>query len=108
MALDEAAVKQLIDAALQQKDLVHQQELEQLKKQQEAALEASRQSIIKQEIASFSAPADKRAVEFIMRGQYDLEDLCERVKLLLNAEDSNNGNVSCPILLLLQDLFIYL
>ena len=83
MALDEAAVNQLINAALQQKDLVHQQEIGQLKKQQEAALEASRQSIIKQEIASFTAPADKRAVEFIMRGQYDLEDLCERVRLLL-------------------------
>ena len=90
MALDEAAVNLMIQNALKQKEEIHKQELAQLKKQQEAALEASRQSIIKQEIASFTAPADKRAVDFILRGQFDLEDLCEKVKILLKTDDPTN------------------
>ena len=92
--MDEEAVNTMIQNAILQEKMIHQQELEVLKKQQEVALETARQMTIKQECLGFTAPADKRAVAFIMNGQYALADLFEHVNQRMKNGEGENVRIS--------------
>ena len=63
-----------------------QLQLQLLHQSRRAAVTFARNLRLEQEKASFSDPADKRAVEFILDSQHDLEDFFDQIRHFVDEE----------------------